>query len=328
MKKRILFGFMLAVVCIFTSHEVLAAWTQAKGHSYNSLGISHYKTIKKFSTLERDVNDELVTTHGKRFRNEEEEFTSTKLGYYGEYGITDTLTAIASFWWDTQKSNDTMRYAKEDGPSGIGDITLGLRYNLSPDLFGTGFLMSIQGEVKIPEAYKYDNPLFNLSLGDGQYDTKVALQFGRGLGAGYMVFNAGYKYRFENDQLDPVTFKPSDQVFASLSGGYAVTPWLSVIAGLDWFKSVGNAEISDRLYLEAVKGGGFTQNNKTRGELILDTLGLEPDDLQGTIGLQFNITPQWQTVLMYSRDLSGVGDFSTKNYALGETVALNLVYVH
>lgn len=328
MRKRILLGIILAVVFMFTSHEAFSAWTQAKGHSYNSLGLSHYKTVKKFSTLQRDNEQELESTHGKRFRNQEEEFTSTKLGYYGEYGITDTLTAIASFWWDIQESNDTIRYAGEDGPSGIGDITLGLRYNLSPDLFGSGVLMSVQGEVKVPEAYDYDHPLFNLSLGDGQYDAKLALQFGRGLGPGYVVFSTGYKYRFENDEFDPETFKPSDQVFASLSGGYAVNSWLSVIAGLDWFKSVGNAKISDELYLRAVNGGGFAETNKTRSEIILDTLGLEPNDLQGTIGLQFNITPQWQTVVMYSRDLSGTEDFGTKNYALGETVALNLVYIH
>lgn len=328
MKKIMLMVLLTAVLVTFMSHQAFAAWTQEKGHSYNSLGLSYYKTTKKFTTLHRDADENLTTVHGEVYVNEEEEFTSTKLGYYGEYGLTNTLTAIISGWWDWQKSNDAMRYAGEDGPSGIGDITLGLRYNLSPDLFGSGILMSVQGEVKIPEAYDYDHPLFNLSLGDGQYDTSLFLQFGRGLGKGYAVFNIGYKYRFENEEFDPETFKPSDQFKMSLSGGYAVTSWLSVIGGLDWFKSIGNSEISDEMYLRAVKGGGFAQNNLTWGELTNDTLALEPDALSGTIGLQFNLTPQWQTVFMYTRDLSGDGYFKSKNNSLGETFAFNLVYVH
>ncbi|MBI5099798.1 MAG: hypothetical protein HZB30_11230 [Nitrospirae bacterium] len=327
MRKKIFAVFLILSGCIFVSHDVFAAWTQAKGHSYNSLGLSYYKTTEKFTTLHRDSDDKLTTTSGEIYKDQVEEFTSTKLGYYGEYGITDTLTAIASFWYDWQRSNDTMRYAKEDGPSGIGDITLGLRYNLSPNLLGSGVLMSVQGEVKIPEAYKYEHPLFNLNQGDGQYDTTLLLQFGRGIGKGYAVFNIGYKYRFENDKFD--SFKPSDQFKMSLSGGYAVTSWMSVIGGLDWINSVGNADISDEMYNRATRGGaGSKEGSITRNELIRDTLALEQNDLSGTIGLQFNITPQVQTVLSYSRDLTGAGYFSTRNNAFGETVALNLVYIH
>jgi len=327
MRKKLFAVFLILSGCIFISHDVFAAWTQAKGHSYNSLGLSYYKTTAKFSTIHTDSEGTVTTTSGEIYKDQAEEFTSTKLGYYGEYGITDTLTAIGSLWYDWQRSNDTMRYAKEDGPSGIGDITLGLRYNLSPNLFGSGVLMSVQGEVKIPEAYKYEHPLFDLSQGDGQYDSTLLLQFGRGLGKGYAVFNIGYKYRFENDKFDPETFKPSDQFKMSLSGGYAVTSWLSLNGSLDWAKSIGNAEVSNEMY-ERYLTTGVEAGSKARNQLIIDTLTIESDDLSGTIGLQFNITPQLQTVLSYSRDLVGDGYFSTRNNAFGETVALNLVYIH
>jgi hypothetical protein len=326
MKKKIFAVLLILSGCIFVSHEALAAWTQAQGHSYNSLGFSYYRTAEKFTTLHRDADENLTTTNGDIFKDTQEEFTSTKIGYYGEYGITDTLTVIGSFWWDWQRSNDTMRYAGQDGPSGIGDITLGLRYNLSPNLWGSGVLMSVQGEVKIPEAYKYKNPLFNLSLGDGQYDTTFLLQFGRGLGKGYAVFNIGYKYRFENDKFDPETFKPSDQFKMSLSGGYAVTSWLSVIGGLDWINSVGNADVSEALVTRSFETG--LRRSTARSELIRDTLAIEQNDLSGTVGLQFNLTPKWQTVVSYSSDLAGGGYFSTKNNAYGQTVAINLVYVN
>jgi hypothetical protein len=333
MKRRIFAVLLILCGSIFVSHEVFAAWTQAKGHSYNSLGLSYYKTTAKFTTVHSDSGGVVTTTSGETYNDQAEEFTSTKLGYYGEYGITDTLTGIASLWWDWQHSNDTsdIKHANEDGPSGIGDITLGLRYNLSQNLLGSGALMSVQAEVKIPEAYDYGHPLFELSQGDGQYDTTLLLQFGRGLGKGYAVFNIGYKYRFENDEFDPETFKPSDEFKMTLSGGYAITSWLSLTGSLDWKDSVGNAEVSNEMYDRYLTTGqdeGENGPSIMRNKLIRDTLAIEQDALTGSLGLQFNLTPKVQTILSYTRVLSGGGYFKTSNNALGETVALNLVYLH
>jgi hypothetical protein len=325
MKKRIFLVVLLAVLCIFSSHEVFAAWTQAKGHSYNQFALSYYKTVKKYTTLHRDADGNLTTTNGDIFVNEEEEFNSTKISYYGEYGITDRITAIASVPYDWQKSNDTMRYAGEDGPSGLSDITLGMRYQLIPDLFGSGVLMSVQGEVKIPP-YKYEHPLFNLSLGDGQYDATLLLQFGRGFGKGYGWLNVGYKYRFENDKFDPETFKPSDQFKIVLGGGYAVTSWLSLTGYIDWAKSIGNAEVSKEMVARAWSTG--LDKATAKDELIKDTLSLEKDDMSASVGLQFNISPTMQTVVSYTRDIAGFGDFRTKNNALGQTYSLAFVYLH
>jgi hypothetical protein len=327
MKKRIFAVLLILCGSIFVSQEVFAAWTQAQGHSYNSLGLSYYRTTAKFSTMYTDESGTVTTTSGETYKDKAAKFTSTKIGYYGEYGITDTLTGIASVWWDWQHSNDTMNFANQDGPSGIGDITLGLRYNLSQNLLGSGALMSVQGEVKIPEAYDYGHPLFELSQGDGQYDTTLLLQFGRGLGKGYAVFNIGYKYRFENDKFDPQTFKPSDEFKMTLSGGYAITSWLSLTGSLDWKDSVGNADVSNEMLFRYYETG-VEKGSNTRNKLIRDTLALEQDSLNGTIGLQFNITPKWQTAVSYNREFAGGGYFKTSNNAFGETVAINLIYVN
>jgi hypothetical protein len=326
MKKIISLVLLFAVLCIFSSHEVFAAWTQAKGHSYNQLSLSYYKTVKKFTTLVRDDEENLIDTDGKIYRNEEEEFTSTKITYYGEYGITDRLTVIATIPYDWQRSNDTMRYAGEDGPSGLSDINLGMRYQLVPDLFGSGVLMSVQGEVKIPAAYDYDHPLFNLSLGDGQYDATGLIQFGRGLGKGYGWLNVGYKYRFENDKFDPETFKPSDEFKITFGGGYAITSWLSLTGYVDMIKAVGNAEVSKAMIVRSYSTGLGAATAKD--ELIKDTLSLEKDDMSVSVGLQFNLSPTMQAVVSYTRDISGFGDFKTKNAALGQTYSLAFVYLH
>ncbi|RJQ23257.1 MAG: hypothetical protein C4560_00875 [Nitrospiraceae bacterium] len=327
MRKNIFTMFLMLAVCIFLSGEAFSAWTQAKGHSYNQLTLSYYKTTKKFTTIERNASDEIVNTHSRVFRNEEEEFTSSKVTYYGEYGIIDTLTVYGSVPYDRQRSNDTMKFAGEDGPNGIGDINLGLRYNLVQNLLGSGALMSLQGEVKIPEAYHYGHPLEDLSLGDGQYDATLAILLGRGFGKGYAWLNTGYKYRFENEKFDPVTFKPSDQLKVSFGGGYPLTSWLSAVAYVAWTKALGNAEVSNELITKSFETG-TAANNHAEGALIQDTLALESSSLNAYAGLQFNITPKWQTVVSYNRDLSGVGEFKTKNSALGETFGLAVVYVH
>ncbi|MBI5056716.1 MAG: hypothetical protein HZB61_08890 [Nitrospirae bacterium] len=341
MKKRIFITVMFLTAVIFISDEAFSAWTQAKGHSYNQLGLSYYKTTKKFTTIENKVNPgpppslgEIETVHAKAYRRSEEEFTSTKITYYGEYGITDILTIYTAIPFDWQRSNDNIRYGDDLGPSGIGDVNLGLRYNLTQNVLGTGTLMSVQGETKIPTYIynaDYENPLDHLSLGDGQYDATLLLQFGRGFGKGYGWLNAGYKYRFENNIVKHHSFKPSDQFKVSFGGGYPVTSWLSLTGYIDWFRSVGNAEVSNELVDRSKAEAGIkTAPNKdtAKAELILDSLGLEPNDLNLSVGLQFNITPEIQTVLSYSRDLDGFGYFKTENYALGETFGIALVYLH
>ncbi|RJQ50594.1 MAG: hypothetical protein C4526_11625 [Nitrospiraceae bacterium] len=328
MKKRISVVFLLAALCIFSSNNAFAAWTQAKGHSYNQLGFSYYKTTEKFTTLHRDASGTLETTSGSIIKEDQEKFTSKKISYYGEYGITDKVTLVLSVPYDWQRSNDTLRFAEERGPSGVGDINLGLRYQLVPNLFGSGVLMSAQGEVKIPEAYKFGHPLLNLSQGDGQYDTSFALKFGRGLPKGYLWLDVGYKYRFENDKFEE--YKPSDQFKVAFGGGYPIVSWLSLTGYLEWSKAVGNARVSDELVVRSFSTGLSAATAKD--ELIKDTLSLEKDDMSVYVGLQFNLPAKHKAVpnsivVSYARDIEGFGEFKTKNNALGKTIGLALVYI-
>jgi hypothetical protein len=328
--KALLICLFFLTGFFFISDPVLAAWTQPKGHAYNQLTFSQYVTRKKFTTVKYSGpgnTGNVLGYGGDVTRVETAKFTSTKITYYGEYGIIDSLTVFTSIAWDWQESDDTIRYSGSRGPSGVGDIGLGLRYSLVQNLFGSGVLMSLQGEVKIPEAYKYSNPLENLSLGDGQYDATLALLFGRGLGKGYAWLNAGYKFRFENNKFDPINFRPSDQIKVTFGGGYAVTSWLSIRGLIDWAKSVGNAAVSQELITEnGICCGGLAKDQDNL--LIRDTLGLEPSSLAAGIDLAFNIKPQIQTVLSYNRDLKGFKPFESRDWSLGETFSLALVYMY
>ena len=325
MRKKAFAGIIVFLtLTVFVSEPTFAAWTQAKGHAYNQLTVSQYVTGKKFTTVQADY-DNIVKGTGDDIRViRTAGFVSESISYYGEYGITDTLTVFTSIPWKWIKTNATAKQLGDDGPEGVGDIDLGLRYNLTQNVLGTGTVMSIQGAVKIPEAYEYGHPLKESSLGDGQYDAKLELLFGRGFGKGYAGLTAGYKYRFENSEH--YSFKPSDQVSIKIWGGYAVLSWLSIRGLVDWTKSVGNAEVSEELIIENYQYGGFDRSKDN--VLIRDTLGLEPSYLNASMSLAFNITQKIQTVLSYGTDLKGIPPFESRDSAKGETFSVACVYLY
>jgi len=326
MNKRTWSIVLLLIGSILISSNAFSAWTQAKGHSYNQLTFSYYVTDHKLSSIGTDADGVILDINSSVTRKEQATFESQKVTYYGEYGITDKLTIFTAIPYDWQTSDDTIKYAGESGPNGLGDINLGLRHSLVGNLFNTGALMSIQGEVKIPEAYDYGFPLTHLSLGDGQYDATIALLFGRGFDWGYAWANIGYKFRFENDEFDPMTFDPSDQVKISFGGGYPVTSWLAIRGIVAYTAAVGNASVSDELIRENYKYGGIAVHGDT--VLIKDSLGLEADVLSAGIDLAFTIAPNVQTVISYNKDFEGIGDFGTKDTGQGESFGIALVYMH
>jgi hypothetical protein len=317
MRKKSFFILLFLVGFVFISSNAFAAWTQAEGHSYNQVTVSHYKTIEKYSSLGYDRGglgatiDRLNTgTH----RIPSEEFTSTKISYYGEFGLTNKITMVVSGGFDWQKTNDAQRYSDEDGPSGLGDIILGLRHKLTDNL-GAGVLSSIEFDLKIPEAYDYGDPISEQSLGDGQYDLTTKLLFGRGFSWGYTVLSTGYKYRHENTHNGNLNFTPSDQMLLGLSGGYNAFPWLSIRGSLDYNKPVGNAKVSQELiaYNRSVHSGKDWQGDVV---LVKDTLGLEAEALDGGISLAFTIKSGTQLVMSYNRTLYG------RDASLGDTYSL------
>ncbi len=322
MKKGVVVALILVVGCLFLSNDALAAWTQAKGHSYNQLTLSYYKTVEKVTTLEHDADDIVIGYDSDPHKIDSDKFTKTSLTYYGEYGITDKITGIVSGAFSWIRSTDVLK-EEEPTPSGIGDITLGLRHKITDNIANSGVLSSVEISVKIPEAYEYENPAIHQNLDEGKYDTTFKIKFGKGFNWGYSVLDIAYVYRFENDQLgDDITFKPSDQFKISLSGGYNATSWLSIRGSLAYMDTVGNADVSEEL--QALHMAILP--TKKDVVIIKDALALEQDVLSAGIGLAFTVKPGLQVVLSYDRDLEGFSVVETKNAALGETVSLALAY--
>src|SRR4030065_1628380 len=129
MSKKILIVFFLSAFSIaFLSGNAFSAWTQAKGHSYNQLTFSYYSTTEKFTTIEHDNEGVILDIYGDVHKEGSADFVSKKITFYGEYGITDKLTIFTAIPFDWQKSDDTLKFAGENGPSGVGDINIGLRH--------------------------------------------------------------------------------------------------------------------------------------------------------------------------------------------------------
>ena len=336
MKKKFpVFAIFILVLAYFLfPAEAHSAWTQPKGHAYNQLTFAYYHSHYRYSTLDKSadsITTGYVTGVGRVVKKyNSSDFIAQSITYYGEYGIFDKLTVFTSIPWKKLKSEDTlqMRYAGNRGPYGIGDINFGLRYKLLDNIFGTGLLMSAQGTVKIPEAYGYKNPLTHLSMGDGQYDTTLALLLGKGFAKGYAVLNMGYKYRFENNKFN--SFKPSDQFRVTLSGGYPLPiPKLEIRGILDWTKSVGNAQVSNEILNEY---GSLGNDIITFGDhvLVRDALNLEPDvlNLGGSLAYSFGFKGKnLQAVLSYNTDIRGTKGFGTKDSGKGENYSIALVYL-
>ena len=120
MRRKFFLPLVLLIGLVFISTESFAGWTQAKGHSYNQLTYAYYRTTQKFTTINYDSEHNITDTDHSIRRRSTEEFSSKKISYYGEYGVTDSFTVFLSGGWDWQRSNDTIEYAGEDGPSGIG----------------------------------------------------------------------------------------------------------------------------------------------------------------------------------------------------------------
>jgi hypothetical protein len=331
MKKRILAVlFVLLLGSFYVSNAAFAAWTQAKGHSYNQLTLQYYVNDHKWTTVQYDKPGDVITKVDEKniHRVRTAKFETISTTYYGEYGIIDDLTVFTAIPWKIVSSDDTRIHSGYNRQYGLGDIDFGLRYNLSPNFFDlSGFVMSVQGTVKIPEAYTYGDPLLELSLGDGQYDATAVLQFGRGLGKGYAWLNAGYKWRLENHKF--YHFKPSDQIKVSFGGGYAVTSWLSIRGLIDYTRSVGNATISEDLRVYAMLQGQAMDRSKDN-ILIRDSLGLEPTSLSFSTDLAFTIVDKVQTVLSYGTNIGGpdwADWLRAKDSGKGENVSVALVYM-
>lgn len=267
------------VICVtallFSGLVNAGAWTGPKGASYNKFGFNYFSSDKVFDGDNNSVDAGST-------------FTDLNFTYYGEYGIEDYLSVFGSIPFKSVESDPDVGPSVDN--SGIGDIDVGLRYNVYNDKkWG---LISIQGLVKIPEAYDEKD---ELTLGNGQYDVEGRILYGKSLYPQPVYFGLEVGYRYRADE-------PSDEFKYLIEVGYTATDKLSLRAKLDGTTSAKNAD----------KGAVGTVDNPT----------LAPDFDIGKLELTAGFTIKKDTFIevTYSPTLYG------RTTADGTTISLALIF--
>lgn len=100
--------------------------------------------------------------------------------------------------------------------NGIGDVTLGVNYNVPTDHTGK-FILQLQGRLKLPVASTEDG------LGTGEFDGGGAIDVAYDLGKLTPFVTLGYRFRGDPEGVDlNNTFNVSAGASYNLGGGYAL----------------------------------------------------------------------------------------------------------
>lgn len=202
----------MVVAAAFVPVSAIAGpWTLPAGDTYNKPAVNYFSGDSLFGTDQPEL----------------EQFEDFNFTFYNETGVTDDLSFIVSVPIKEirRRDRDAAGNVTTQETSGVGDIDIGLRYNLSKG----PVVVAVQGLFKAPYAYSDDNPL---PLGNGQEDFEGRIQLGHSLGkAGYVVAEAGYRYRVG---------APSDEFRYLLEYGVDLGPSVYVRSKLDGLLSIGN----------------------------------------------------------------------------------------
>ncbi|MEM1052434.1 MAG: hypothetical protein AAGI28_10105 [Pseudomonadota bacterium] len=202
----------LAVSCLaIPSTAYAGAWPAEKGESYQKLAFNIFDTDERFG-------DELP---------EFENFQDFNLTYYAEFGVDEDVTLIVSVPYKDLENTSAGVTTRN---SGLGDVDLGVKYNLSDG----PFVVSVQALTKLPFLYSENA---DLPIGNGQVDVEGRFLVGRSLGKlGYFGAEAGYRYRAE---------EPVDEFRYLIEYGFDLSNEVYVRAKLDGQVALGDANIVD-----------------------------------------------------------------------------------
>lgn len=204
-------GRVLAIVALsgfaIAAPSVQAgAWTQKPGGGYQKLAFNYF------------TSDESFGTPAPGF----EQFDDLNLNYYGEFGVLEGLTLFTSA---VGKSLESRSGGETFSTTGIGDLDLGLRYNL----VNADYQLSTSLLFKAPYFYGEND---EVPLGNGQEDFESRLLFGKGFGPwGYIGIELGYRFRLG---------APADEFRYLLEYGFKVLESGYLRAKLDGIQGIGN----------------------------------------------------------------------------------------
>lgn len=161
------------------------AWTKEKGKSFLKL--------------------DFMTITGNQLFNDKSEivdfqdYSFNTVSFYGEYGITNKLTAVGYIPILQSNSLKESALGPEASNAGFGDVDLGFRYAISQEKFP----LTVTVMLGIPSG---DNKDVNeLYTGDGEFNQIVKLASGLGKGNWWLQGGVGFNNR-SKDFSDEIRF--------------------------------------------------------------------------------------------------------------------------
>lgn len=177
MKVKVFLIITVLIAVIMSSSQVFAgAWTAKQGGMYNKLAFNYFESKHYY---DRDGDRHRLAYDG--------EYSDTNLNWYLEYGLTDQLTMIGSFYYKWLEQENDYFKAKSDG---VGDFEIGLKWKILDD----PVVLAIQALTKISGPYDDDEIP---GLGNNQNDFELRLLLGKSLYPLplYMGLEAAYRWR-------------------------------------------------------------------------------------------------------------------------------------
>jgi len=235
--NRYLIQIALSGIVLLISVNVFAGggWPQPKGSGYFKLG-QYGIVADQYFTPAGDIVD--ITTTG---------FYSTYL--YGEYGVTDKLTAVVYFPFFSRSTLNRIESASGDlvqegeSVNSLGDTDVSLKYNL----INKGIAVSAALTLGLPLGNPSGGTSGLLQTGDGEFNQMLSLEASKSFNSGktYVSAMLGFNNRTESF---------SDEVRYSLEGGINASDWWFIVRmyGITPLKN-GNEEI-------IVNNGIFSNN--------------------------------------------------------------------
>lgn len=282
--SKIYFAFIAAT--IFSINTVIAGggWPQPKDKGY-------FKVFQWWV-----VSDQHFTGNGQIDPNQTNGIFNT--GFYGEYGLTNRLTAIAYVPFFSRAYNNnivsgTTSEVITEGESinSFGDSELGLKYGLIT-----------RGPIALSATVKFGLPLGNssggsagnLQTGDGEFNQSLTIDVGKGfkIGKSEAYANAYLGYNNRTNGF-------SDEILYGIEGGIKLfDKKVLAIARFVGVKSTNNGSSADQANSTSI----FANN--------AEHFSFNPE-------IAYNINDKWGVSASIGTALYGKLIFASPSYSVG-----------
>ena len=169
-------------VILLSDTTLCSGWTRAQGSIYTKLAVTTLGTSEA-----HDQNGDTYTTP---------QFNTWSLNLYGEYGITDRLTAILR-----APLLRSAKFENSESLTNIGDLSIEVKYGLvrgnTPVAIAVEAEFPTGEEVGLAPLTDGSGGSVRLPTGDGEFNTRIKASISRSFHPipAYLSFVAGYNIR-------------------------------------------------------------------------------------------------------------------------------------